>query len=90
MLEKSEGSNQRSATAGMDQISQALHDLCQPLTTLQCRLEIAQLGGTDQDYREAVELGLVECDRLIEGVGLMRQIVRDTRSVESERAGTRR
>jgi hypothetical protein len=101
MLDESEGSRQWSGAAEkdqreqkdqkdqMDQISQALHDLCQPLTTLQCRLEIAQLGGTDEDYREAVQLGLVECDRLIEGVGVMRKIVRESRSGEAERAGVR-
>lgn len=90
MLEKNETSQQKSVAVGMDQISQALHDLCQPLTTLQCRLEIAQLGGTDQDYKDAVELGLIECDRLIEGVGLMRQIVRESRSAEAEKMGVRR
>jgi hypothetical protein len=71
---------QKSDAAGMDKISQALHDLCQPLTTLQCRLEIAQLSGNDEDYRDAVTLGLVECDRLIEGVGVMRDIVRLARA----------
>jgi hypothetical protein len=64
----------------MDRISQALHDLCQPLTTLQCRLEIAQLSGLQEDYRDAVKLSLVECERLIEGVGVMREIVRTTRA----------
>jgi hypothetical protein len=87
MLEKVEAGKRKSVAVGMDQISQALHDLCQPLTTLQCRLEIAQMGGTPADFREAVELGLVECDRLIEGVGLMRQIVRESRSGDAERAG---
>jgi hypothetical protein len=90
MLQKSEGSKPNSSAGGMEQISQALHDLCQPLTTLQCRLEIAQLGGTAQDYRDAVELGLVECDRLIEGVGLMRQIVRESRAGTSDDVGVRR
>ncbi|HEV2645250.1 MAG TPA: hypothetical protein VGU46_02680 [Acidobacteriaceae bacterium] len=90
MLEKDEVSRQKSVAEEMDQISRALHDLCQPLTTLQCRLEIAQLGGTDQDFRDAVELGLVECDRMIAGVGLIRQIVRETRSNEMERMDVRR
>jgi hypothetical protein len=71
----------------MDRISQALHDLCQPLTTLQCRLEIAQLNGSQEDYREAVKLGLVECERLVEGVGVMREIVRTARTADE--AGTR-
>jgi hypothetical protein len=90
MLEENGVRNQKCGAVGMDQISQALHDLCQPLTTLQCRLEIAQMGGTPDDFREAVELGLVECDRLIQGVGLMRKIVRESRSVEAEIAGVGR
>jgi hypothetical protein len=73
---------------GMEQISQALHDLCQPLTTLQCRLEIAQLSGSQEDYRDAVKLGLIECERLIDGVGVMREIVRTARAADE--AGTRR
>jgi signal transduction histidine kinase len=60
----------------VSQMGKVLHDLCQPLTTLQCRLEMATLAGTDQDYREAVDLGLAECARLAEAVGSMREIVR--------------
>ena len=60
--------------------AKALHDLCQPLTTLQCRLELAGVMGTDEAYREAVRLGLVECERLVEAVGSMREIVREARS----------
>ena len=70
---------QNSGALAMERMSQALHDLCQPLTTLQCRLEIAQRNGTQEDYRDAVKLGLVECDRLVEGVGVMREIVRSAR-----------
>jgi len=57
-------------------IGTALHDLCQPLTTLQCRLEMAGLVGTPEAYREAVEMGLMECGRLAQVVGSMRDIVR--------------
>jgi hypothetical protein len=57
------------------QISKAVHDLCQPLTTLQCRLEIAGLTGTAEAYREGVDLGLVECARIVEAVGTIRGIV---------------
>jgi signal transduction histidine kinase len=60
----------------MRQMGRLLHDLCQPLTTMQCRLEMATLAGTEQDYREAVELGLAECARLAAVVGSMREIVR--------------
>jgi hypothetical protein len=59
----------------MEQVGGALHDLCQPLTTLQCRLELAGLHGTPEAYREAVDLGLVECARLTEAVGSMRNLV---------------
>jgi hypothetical protein len=66
----------KSCRERMKQMGTALHDLCQPLTTLQCRLEIAGLAGTQDAYREAVDLGLVECARLVEAVGRMREIVR--------------
>jgi hypothetical protein len=64
----------------MERVGQALHDLCQPLTTLQCRLELAGLVGTDEAYREAVRLALVECERVAESVGVMREIVRAART----------
>jgi hypothetical protein len=60
----------------IDEMDRVLHDLCQPLTTLRCRLELAGLIGTEEAYREAVNLGLVECVRLVRGVELMREIVR--------------
>jgi hypothetical protein len=61
---------------GVQRIGKALHDLCQPLTTLQCRLEMAHLLGTAEAYREAAEMGLAECARLAEAVASMRTIVR--------------
>ncbi|HWB33127.1 MAG TPA: hypothetical protein VG714_08150 [Acidobacteriaceae bacterium] len=57
-------------------MSQALHDFCQPLTTLQCRLEMAGVVGSMEAYREAVEQGLLECSRLLDSVAAMREIVR--------------
>jgi len=68
-------------------ISASLHDLCQPLTTLQCRLELAMMINTLEGYREAVELGLVECRRLVEEINQMRVIVRSISGVtEGEEA----
>jgi signal transduction histidine kinase len=61
---------------GVKRIGKALHDLCQPLTALQCRLELTKALGTEEAYREAVELGLAECMRLTEAVESMRAIVR--------------
>ena len=64
------------------QLSAGVHDLCQPLTTLQCRLELATLTRTPDSYREAVEDGLIECRRMVEAIELIRQILR-TESQES-------
>jgi hypothetical protein len=90
MQQRDEVCRQKPAEDGMEQISQALHDLCQPMTTLQCRLEIARLVGTTEAYREAVDLGLVECARLMEGVHRMREILqagRQATEFASERSG---
>jgi signal transduction histidine kinase len=73
-----------------EQMGRALHELCQPLTTLQCRLEIAALTGTAEAYREMVELGLVECARLMEIVSAMQGIVRAARSAEAGELGESR
>ena len=60
---------------GMKQIARVLHDLCQLLTTLRCRLELAGLIGTVEAHREAVERGLADCMRLVEALESMREIV---------------
>ena len=68
-------------------IGAALHDLCQPLTTLQCRLEMAGMIGTTEAYREAVEVGLTECARLAELVAAMREGVRAAQMAGSGEVG---
>lgn len=75
-LEAAKLEERRSGAEPMKQMSTALHDLCQPLTTLQCRLEMAELLGTPEAYREAVVTGMGECARLSAAVGAMRRIVR--------------
>ncbi len=70
---------------GMMQMDAVLHDLCQPLTMLRCRLELAGLRGTPEAYREAVDRGVAECARLVEAVDSMREIVRSaTRAAGTE------
>ena len=71
---------------GIEQMSEALHALCQPLTTLQCRLELAGIVGTDAAYREAVRLALVESQRLSEMLIAMRGLVQE---VQGQQMGTR-
>ena len=52
----------------------ALHDLCQPLTVLQCKLELGLLKGGEEAVHEAVRDGLRECKRLNAAVMTLRQI----------------
>ena len=81
----------RSSRTKFKQIAAALHELCQPLTTLQCSLEMAALTGTLEAYREAMETGLAECRRLVASVESMREILQEAKqengSEELEEAG---
>ena len=63
------------ATACLQQMNIILHDLCQPLTTLQCRLEMAQIVDTCEDYREAVHTCASECTRLADHVHALRDLL---------------
>ena len=63
-------------------IEQALHDLCQPLTVLQCKLEMSLLTGGEEAATAAVRDGLHECKRLNAAVMMMRDAVR--RRLESD------
>lgn len=74
-MRKPECLSEQKAAGSRERLSRALHDLCQPLTTLQCRLEMAGMLGTMEAYREAVELGLVECERLAASAGEMRELL---------------
>lgn len=64
----------------MREIAASLHDLCQPLTALQCRLEMGQMFGTTEAYAEAISEALRESERLMVAVSAMRELVR--RSLE--------
>ncbi len=63
----------------LEEISASLHDMCQPLTALQCRLEIGQMFGTAEAYAEAVEEALRESERLLIAVSGIREMVRHAR-----------
>lgn len=47
----------------------ALHDLCQPLTALECRLYLGSIGyggGAEaEEMRTAMREGLLQCERMI-------------------------
>lgn len=50
----------------------ALHELCQPLTVLQCRLAMGELIGSPDAMRTAIAESLVQCARVNLAVELMR------------------
>ncbi len=50
-----------------------LHDLCQPLTALQCRLEMGKMLGHTAALEEAIHEGLDETRRMFEVIAAMRQ-----------------
>ncbi len=57
------------------QLCGILHDLCQPMTTLQCRLEMAILSDSVEACRKAAETGIVECRRMVQLLESMREIL---------------
>ena len=80
----------RSNRRKFKQIGAALHEMCQPLTTLQCTLEMAALNDTLEEYREATETGLAECRRMVALVESMREVLQEARQeTGSEESGER-
>ncbi len=57
---------------GMDRL---LHELCQPLTVLQCRLAMGELSDEQSAMREAIGAALGECARLNHAVHAMREML---------------
>ena len=57
----------------LEQMHADLHDLCQPLTALQCRLELGRMLGHQSGLQEAVEGALEETKRMFTIVDQMRQ-----------------
>jgi hypothetical protein len=61
----------------IERIEQALHDLCQPLTVLQCKLELGLLSGGEDAIHAAMRDGLHECRRLNASVVAMRDLLKN-------------
>ncbi|HSY37718.1 MAG TPA: hypothetical protein VK814_18330 [Acidobacteriaceae bacterium] len=57
----------------LEQSNLELHDLCQPLTALQCRLEMGRMLGNPEALEEAVKGGLEETRRMFRIIAHMRQ-----------------
>jgi len=72
------------------QIAVALHDLCQPLTALACRLEIGQkqeraLATTGEPGASAECLR--QCERMNKIVITMRKLVQQAQAIQQGRKG---
>ena len=52
----------------------ALHDLCQPLTALECRLYLSHAGYSDSsEMKKAIAEGLQQCERMMAQVRAMQE-----------------
>jgi signal transduction histidine kinase len=71
----------------MAQLAARLHDLCQPLTALQCRLELFQMQGAPGELFEGVSECLRECARMNQLTDSMRELVQRGESMEEKRVG---
>ncbi len=70
-------------------IEVALHELCQPLTVLRCKLELGMLKGGPDAMREAMVDGVHECLRLNAAVETMRSLVVQAMEANEENRGSR-
>ena len=60
-------------SVGFKRLHADLHDLCQPLTALQCRLELGKMLGQETAMREAVDGALEETQRMFAAITQMRE-----------------
>ncbi|MDE1161693.1 MAG: hypothetical protein PW792_07070 [Acidobacteriaceae bacterium] len=56
----------------LQQMERELHDLCQPVTSLQCRLELGKMMGGEAALAEAAEGALEDVARIFTAVSRMR------------------
>jgi hypothetical protein len=52
-----------------------MHDLSQPLTTLQCRLYLGTMDETPSAMSETIRQSLEDCERLMERVHALQQLL---------------
>ena len=56
-------------------LNKELHDMAQPLTSLQCRLELGKLLGDAASVAEAVDGALLELDRVNRSFSRIRAVL---------------
>lgn len=59
--------------ARFERLHADLHDLCQPLTALQCRLELGKMLGPDVALSDVVDGALEETQRMFAAVIQIRE-----------------
>ncbi|MFC6644276.1 hypothetical protein ACFQBQ_01450 [Granulicella cerasi] len=65
-------------------IERELHDLCQPVTSLQCRLELGKMCGDEVALIEATDGALEDAARIFEAVARMRSRLQDEMAKRGE------
>ena len=60
-------------SSSLREIDVELHNLCQPLTALQCLLEVARSVGDLEALQRAIDDGLEQTGRMFEVVAQMRK-----------------
>jgi phosphoglycerate-specific signal transduction histidine kinase len=60
-------------------LDKALHDLAQPLTTLQCRLYLGSTAEEPTEMVEALRESLVECERVMDRMRQLQDAVEELR-----------
>ena len=58
---------------GPTELRHELHELCQPLAALQCRLELGQMAGDDESLRQAVAGALADMKRVFACLQCLRE-----------------
>ena len=59
-------------------VEKELHDLAQPLSSLQCRLEIGLLSAVDAATRETLQESMAEVKRVIAAFSRVREVAAST------------
>jgi hypothetical protein len=79
--------NTAEESALLREFERDLHDLCQPVTSLHCRLELARLDGGEEALLEATDGALEDARKIFWVIGRMRErlIVEGSRATESVR-----
>ena len=60
-------------------LEKELHDMAQPLTSLQCRLELGKMLADEASLSEAVEGALLELGRVNESFSRLREVFSNSR-----------